>query len=193
MVSWKAADPTVSWFNDCAAKQNILRLLKVACNFCYVVILLTRWPLVYCFAGETVVFDPEPACKTLFGPVLSSYYCQYVWNDFIFLVNPQSFPNTYPLTIILALFCYIRKGGGSSWCENIYCILKWISGQNDSKLVWCLISLCLIFIIINKDTRKHTPNEKSNFMGWNHFDLKSILTYVQAIHQLKCCDHPTLC
>ncbi|XP_044184547.1 AP-5 complex subunit zeta-1-like [Acropora millepora] len=25
--------------------------------------------------GETVVFDPEPACKTLFGPVLSSYYC----------------------------------------------------------------------------------------------------------------------
>lgn len=24
--------------------------------------------------GETVVFDPEPACKTLFGPVLSSYY-----------------------------------------------------------------------------------------------------------------------
>ena len=59
--------------------QNILRLLKVACNFCYVAILLTRWPIVNCFAGETVVFDPEPACKTLFGPVLSSYYCQYVF------------------------------------------------------------------------------------------------------------------
>lgn len=36
------------------------------------------YSLFFFIAGETVVFDPEPACKTLLGPVLSSYYAKYV-------------------------------------------------------------------------------------------------------------------
>ncbi|RMX54680.1 hypothetical protein pdam_00009343 [Pocillopora damicornis] len=61
--------------------------------------------------GETVVFDPEPACKTLLGPVLSSYYANSSLSfDVVFFclenlrklcistnILPKYFPNLFKI------------------------------------------------------------------------------------------------
>jgi hypothetical protein len=32
---------------------------------------------IYLFLGESVVFDPEPACKTVFGTMVNAFYFRY--------------------------------------------------------------------------------------------------------------------